>query len=414
MADDPTNTDKTDQPTELADAPPEPARKGTALVMGAIFLFFAACFVVAMFIEWMPSDPAIAGGFGYTVDPLYTFIYWTSVFFFIVVGLLMFVFAALGRQQKHQRNEVRHGATHNTLLELGWTTPPLILVLAFFLLGFRGYLDMVTIPDKNGAYLVDVEAYQWGWQFTYPNGGVNSGGANQVVLDIPAGRPVRFRLSSRDVIHSLYLPDQRVKKDCVPGRYNEMWVQVPVSDQIQPGGVYKDFALRCTEYCGQQHAQMNGILRVWHPDDWAAREEAINTWNKPETDGSRMSPVELGKYVYEQSGGCVSCHSIDGSSGTGPTWKNLYKDGHPGIEVNEAYILESIYYPGNYIVPGYPNQMASYAGQLNYGDVLAVDAYIRSLSDGFPEDQIRKEWPAEYDGRTWLDMNNEVTDPPVK
>lgn len=405
--------DHTDEPTRLADDPSPPQRKGTALAMGAIFVFFATCFVVALFIEWMPSDPDIAGGFGYTVDPLYDFIYWTSVFFFIVVGACMFGFAVVGRQQKHQRNEVRHGATHNTLLELGWTVPPLVLVLAFFLWGFRGYLDMVTIPGgEGGAYLVDVEAYQWGWQFTYPNGGVSSGGANSVYLDIPAGRPVRFRLSSRDVLHSLYFPDQRVKKDCVPGRYNEMWVEVPVSDQLQPG-MQMEFPLRCTEYCGAQHSQMNGILRVWHPEDWAAQEEAINTWNKPLADGSRKSPVELGKYIHEQSGGCVSCHNIDGEEGgTGPTWKNLYKQDREG-PVDEAYILASIYYPGEYVLNPYPNQMASYAGQLNYGDVLAVDAYIRSLTEDF-KGEIRQEWPAEYDGRTWLDAEGNATEPPLK
>ena len=407
--------DRTDEPTTLANEPAEPKRRGTAIVMGAIFLFFAACFVVAMFIEWMPSDPAIAGGFGYTVDPLYTFIYWTSVFFFILVGLLMFVFAALGRQQKHQRNEVRHGATHNTLLELGWTTPPLILVLAFFLLGFRGYLDMVTVPDRNGAYLVDVEAYQWGWQFTYPNGGVNAGGSNQVELDIPAGRPVRFRLSSRDVIHSLYLPDQRIKKDCVPGRYNEMWVEVPVSEGMEdPEKPYLDFQLRCTEYCGQQHAQMNGILRVWHPDAWEAREIAINTWNKPDAEGKREDPIALGKVIHEQLGGCVSCHSVDGSAGTGPTWKNLYSEERAGQPVDSAYILESIYYPNAYQVPGPYGKMASYAGQLNYGDVLAVDAYIKSLTDGYDESKIRQEWPEEYDGTTWLNDANEPVDPPLQ
>lgn len=412
MADQP--RDQTDEPTCLADEPKESSRRVTAIAMGAIFVFFLACFVVSLFIDWMPGDSDVAGGFGYTVDPLYYFIYWTSVFFFIVVGGLMFVFATLGRQQKHERNEVRHGATHNTLLELGWTTPPLILVLAFFLWGFRGYIDMVNVPDRNGAYLVDVEAYQWGWQFTYPNGGVNSGGSNQVVLDIPAGRPVRFRLSARDVLHSLYLPEQRVKKDCVPGRYNEMWVQVPVSDAITPGGGYKDFPLRCTEYCGQQHSQMNGILRVWHPDDWAEREIAINTWNKPEPDGSRLSPVELGKYIHEQSGGCVSCHSVDGSDGTGPTWKDLYNQQRNGQPVDEAYILESIYYPNAYKVPGPYGQMASYAGQLNYGDVLAVDAYIKSLTEGYDESKIPQEWPDEYDGTTWLNEAGEAVDPPLR
>ena len=412
MADQPNS--RTDEPTTLADEPKEANRKVTAIAMGAIFVFFLACFVVSLFVDWMPGDADVAGGFAYTVDPLYYFIYWTSVFFFILVGALMFVFAVLGRQQKHERNEVRHGATHNTLLELGWTTPPLILVLAFFLWGFRGYIDMVNVPDRNGAYLVDVEAYQWGWQFTYPNGGVNSGGSNQVTLDIPAGRPVRFRLSARDVLHSLYLPEQRIKKDCVPGRYNEMWVEVPVSDAITPGGGYKDFPLRCTEYCGSQHSQMNGILRVWHPDDWAEREIAINTWNKPDADGTRLSPVELGKLVHEQSGGCVSCHSVDGSDGNGPTWKNLYNEQRDGKPVDEAYILESIYYPNAYKVPGPYGQMASYAGQLNYGDVLAVDAYIKSLTEGYDQSKIPQEWPEGYDGTTWLNDAGEAVAPPLR
>lgn len=375
--------------------------------------------IISLTIDWMPTQ---AGGFSKDVDWLFYFIYGVNVFFFLLIGGLMFTFAIRGRQHVDERDEIVKGATHNTVVEVAWTVPPLVIVLAIFVWGFRGYLDMSTMPPPSAdAYLVDVEAYQWAWQFTHENGAIVSGANHNAVLDIPADRPVEFRLSARDVLHSLYLPAQRAKKDCVPGRYNRMWVEVPVSAIEEQHAAkraageefderYADYPLHCTEYCGQQHAQMNGILRVWKPQYWEEQLDVLNIWNK-----ENATPVDWGQFVHSQFGGCASCHSVDGTEGTGPSWKNLWNQQRNGKKVDEQYILESIYKPSVYYTPGYEGvAMSSYAGSLNYGDVIGVIEYIKQLSD-VPAEQMRPAYPedrAVYDGKTWLDLENKVVEAP--
>ena len=383
-------------------------KKSTTLAILATWIGVLILGAVSVLVDWMPLD---GGGFSDDVDWLFYFIYAVNVFFFLIIGGLMFTFAIQGKQTDETKEEVVHGATHNTVLEIAWTAPPLIIVLAIFVWGFRGYLDMAQMPPQSAdAYLVDVEAYQWAWVFTHENGAIVGGQNASAILDIPAGRPVEFRLSARDVLHGLYFPAQRIKKDCVPGRYNRMWTQVPV-DRIPEGQDYVDFPLHCTEYCGNNHSQMNGILRVWRPEAWPGRLAELNIWNK-----ENLSPVAWGQYIHSQFGGCVACHSVDGSANTGPTWKGIWGTDHGGGRlVDEQYILESIYKPNAYKTPGYENQaMASYAGQLNYGDVQGVIAYIKSLSD-VPADQIMQSFPADrevYDGSQWIDDSGAIVEPP--
>ncbi|MEM1027238.1 MAG: c-type cytochrome [Planctomycetota bacterium] len=408
-----------------------PVKTSTALGILLTWIAVLVLGVVSIFVDWMPHD---GGGFSEEVDWLFYFIYAINVIFFLLIGGLMFTFALKGRQTDETKDEVVHGATHNTVLELAWTAPPLIIVLAIFVWGFRGYLDMAQMPPQSSdAYLVDVEAYQWAWQFTHENGAIvaganyakdEAGKETGAILDIPADRPVEFRLSARDVLHSLYFPHQRIKKDCVPGRYNRMWVQVSAEDideriaelreegvEVDPEGRYADFPLYCTEYCGQNHSQMNGILRVWKPEFWADQLINLNIWNK-----ENENPVAWGQYIHAGFGGCVACHSVDGSANTGPTWQNLWNQQRKGKPVDEQYLLEAIYQPAKYYVEGYEGvAMASYAGQLNYGDVQGVIAYIKSLS-GVDESEIMQSFPADrdlYDGTQWIDMDGNAIEPPA-
>jgi cytochrome c oxidase subunit 2 len=410
-------------PARLPFAPATTLKTYNAIAIPAVWLVVLVLGGLSVFINWMPPD---GGGFAdraYGVDGLFYFIYGVTVFFFLLIGGLMFTFALKGQQTKKQRGDVVHGATHNTILEVAWTAPPLIIVLVIFVWGFRGYLDMAQMPpDSADAYLVDVEAYQWAWQFTHENGAIVAGANADAVLDIPADRPVEFRLSARDVLHSLYFPAQRVKKDCVPGRYNRMWVQVSSEDiddrngqlseagiEVDPDGRFADFPLHCTEYCGTHHSQMNGVLRVWKPEYWREQLAVLNIWNK-----ENLDPVAWGQYVHAQFGGCAAYHAVEpgGSEANGPSWVNLWNKQRDGGPVDEQYILESIYQPNKYYVEGYPNGgMASYAGQLNYGDVIGVIAYIKSLS-GVDEEQIRPSYPADrelYDGTQWLGPDGETT-----
>ena len=101
-------------------------------------------------------------------------------------------------------------------LELGFISLLLGLFLVWWVIGYRQYLGTLDAPAD--AMTVYVTAKQWMWKFSYPEGRASAG-----VLVVPRGQPVRLALTSRDVIHSFYVPALRMKRDALPGRYTSAW-----------------------------------------------------------------------------------------------------------------------------------------------------------------------------------------------
>jgi cytochrome c oxidase subunit 2 len=342
---------------------------------------------------WMPED---GGGFTQNVDALNGFILAVCYFFSVLIAGLMIWFCIKYRQKDKQ--EVGHGAHHSTPIEIAWTLPPLIIVLIIFGVGFKGYLDMATPPTAGNAFAVRAEAKQWGWNFYYPNGGVSPD------LYIPADRPVRITLESLDVLHGLYVPAMRIKKDVVPGRFNEMWFE-PDPDAVSAENPVAEYRFNCTEYCGQGHAHMNGWVYVVHESEWEAQLEELKKFNP---DG--LPPVELGRDLYQNRGGCAACHSLDGATNTGPTWLGLYgsernlaisNTDEMTVIADDAYLYESIRYPNLKKAEGYASgNMAAYGpGVLKAGDVRALIEFMKTLSG----EEAIESWPEGYDGEVPLE-----------
>jgi cytochrome c oxidase subunit 2 len=314
---------------------------------------------------WTPPQ---ASTFGPDQDWLFNFIMFLNIFFFFLIAILVFVFGYMYRRSANPKPTKT--ITHSTIMELTWTIIPAIVVIYIFFLGFEGYKDM-AVPPPN-AYDINVTGYKWGWAFTYPNGYTDAD------LHVPVGVPIRLIQQSRDVIHSLYIPVMRIKKDVVPGRYNKQWFQATETG---------DFDIFCAGYCGTKHSEMRARCVVTDQagfDKWMA--EATN----PFADHGKPLPmVQVGHNIYIKAG-CSTCHSVDGSKIIGPTWKGSwgvthnFEDG--GSETfDENYVRESIELPAKHIVKGYPNAMPSFAGRFKDTEYRAIFAYMKSLSDN-PKD----------------------------
>ncbi|MEO1236541.1 MAG: c-type cytochrome [Planctomycetota bacterium] len=224
---------------------------------------------------------------------------------------------------------------------------------------------------------------------------------------VPADQPVRLTLESNDVLHSLYIPAMRIKKDCVPGRFNTMWFE-PDPSVVSEEEPRREFRLHCTEYCGVGHSQMNAYAIVVHPSEWDAVLEEVNKFNP---DG--LSPVEYGKVVYEQRGGCIACHSVDEAQSRiqGPAWYNLYGSrrqlavsdtGETEVIADDAYMYESIRYPNRKIAVGYTNAggMSAYPETvLSPGDVRALIEYMKSISPAHYTGDVLEAFPEGYEGK---------------
>lgn len=316
---------------------------------------------------FMPFDASSSGD---DVDWTMWMINYISFFFGGIVIIAMVAFAIIFRHRKDGPQEGR-GASHSTTLEITWTLIPTLIVLVIFTFGFRGYLSSRFAPPD--AIQISANGKMWAWFFSYPD----ALGQGSPELWVPVNEPVQITLDSSDVIHSLYIPAFRVKKDVVPGRFNTLWFQADVE------GTYELF---CAEYCGTLHSKMVTKVHVVSREEYDAKMEEISN---PYAGGVPF--WEVGQKIHQQQG-CAACHSIDGSVGTGPSWKNIWGQQHEMADgsqvlVDQEYITESIRYPGRKIVAGWGNVMPSYAAQLSVKDTIAVGEYIKSLTDGFTIDE---------------------------
>jgi cytochrome c oxidase subunit 2 len=318
---------------------------------------------------WMPPEASTVAS---NVDNLFFFIFWITVFFFFLVLVLMTYFCIKYRHRKGHE-EADPAPAHSTALELTWTVIPTVLVLMIFYFGFRGFLHMNVAPPN--AYEINVDAKMWQWEFVYPNGYVDT------ELHIPLNTPVRAVLQSQDVIHSLFIPQFRVKKDAVPGRYNRMWFEA--TELSPPEG----FDIYCAEYCGTSHSTMRAKVIVQTPEDFKAWMDRVS--NPFET----HTPAEVGK-MYVEKRGCLQCHSLEDKPGpSGPSLKNVFGEKQllsDGSEVlaDENYIRESLYEPNAKIVKGFNPIMPSQKATFKERDVGAVIEYLKTISDKYKNQTI--------------------------
>ncbi|HKK46314.1 MAG TPA: cytochrome c oxidase subunit II [Balneolaceae bacterium] len=294
-------------------------------------------------------------------DALFWFVHISGLI--LTVGLVAVIVYFVFKYRRKSEDEVTPVITHNNTLEITWSVIPLIFVLIVFGWGYKVYMKEQTVPDD--AYEVNVTAQQWAWGFNYENGA-----HSMKELHVPAGRPIKLVMKSRDVIHSFYVPAFRLKQDVLPNRYTELWFNAP-----KPGR----YQIFCAEYCGTGHSHMLGTVVVQKPQDF-------QTWlakNKGGASASNLSPAKLGKQVYDQYA-CSSCHSTDGSKMTGPSWKGIYGSkvqlaSGKSITVDDDYIRESILHPQAKVVKGYQPVMPSFQGQLSDDQIKGIIEYIKTL-----------------------------------
>ncbi len=340
-----------------------------------------------------------------TTDGLFMFITWISIVSFVLLMGAMTWFVIRYRRAGG-RAPIR-SASHNTPLELTWSIGPLLILVVVFFWGFHGYVEKMSAPA--GSEEIVIRGFKWGWDVTYDSGkqpselaypGVGAPDQNMVpVIKVPAGRPVRLRLYSSDVIHSFFIPDFRVKRDVMPNRYTSFWFEtlednpepevIPILDEtgapvIDPDTQqpmtklqYPRHVVYCAEYCGDSHSQMMAFIEPV-PEEVFQEEKYMVT----------VFPTkwEFGEYIWQRQ--CSTCHSVDGSGGTGPTWKDIWGKTHkfsnaPDTVVDENYIRESIIYPQVKLREGYGSDMNSFV--LTEEEFEGIIAYIKYLSGEEPE-----------------------------
>jgi cytochrome c oxidase subunit 2 len=308
--------------------------------------------------------PAARSTLSQGFDVVYLVLYWMSVvLFFLIVGAAVY-FSYRYARKPGDEDKLSPPPFHSTSLELFWSIGPLLVCIGFFHWGVKEYMNSRVAPA--GSYEIRVYGQKWSWSFEYPNG------KQETDLYVPAGRPVKLIMTSKDVLHSFFVPNYRVKYDVIPGRYTTVWFEAP-----EPG----EDQVFCTEYCGKDHSNMLAKVKVLPPaefEKWVA--DVTPRCGTPPRECT--SPAEYGKELYTKRA-CISCHSLDGSKLVGPSFKGLYGKSEQTsagpVTVDDNYIRESILNPNAKIVTGFSPQMPTYQGQLKEPELAGIIEYLKTL-----------------------------------
>jgi cytochrome c oxidase subunit II len=302
--------------------------------------------------------PRAASTLAPKTDALYFALTAASFAVVILISALIAIFAFRYRRG----SSARRGALPSFLqheVEIGWTSATAIAFLLFF--WWAGSNQISALLPPRSAMEIHVVAKQWMWKIQHPNGmrEIN-------MLHVPVGEPIRLVMTSEDVIHSFAVPDFRIKQDILPGRYVEAWFEATETG---------NFRLYCTQFCGTAHSGMTGSIVVMSKPDFAA-------WLN-----SRPAPGNLvgqGQALFV-SLGCAGCHTPGGPIHA-PEFRGLFGRSVPlasgrFVLVDDAWIRDCILGHSTADPPaGYAPIMPPFAGEVDDAQILALTAYIRSLS----------------------------------
>lgn len=221
-----------------------------------------------------------------------------GIVFVLVQGGVLFL-AWRYRKRKDDDGSLPPQIHGNFKLEIGWTILPALLLAG---VGGASVLTLLDLEDHpEGAQEITVVGQQWWWEYRYD---LDGDGEDDIVtandLVIPAGEPVALSITSRDVIHSFWIPALNGKRDAVPGRDH------PLLIQADEPGVYRG---QCTEYCGLSHGYMRMRVVALSAADYEA-------WEANQLEGAAVPEDELaqaGMEAFRTS--CSGCHLVSGEGG---------------------------------------------------------------------------------------------------
>ena len=318
-------------------------------------------------VKWLHNSalfPAEASTISPYTDALYFFLLLMTVVGMLLVCVLVFGFSIRYRREK---NPVATQIEGSTLLEATWTIIPLAIFLVTFVWGALLYFRIYDPPAN--AMNIYVVGKQWMWKAEHP------GGQHEInALHVPAGRPVQLTMISQDVFHSFSIPDFRVKREVIPGRYTTVWFQA-----TDPG----TYHIFCTQYCGTQHSGMIGEVTVLTPDDY-------EKWTRQSTSG--MSLAQNGERLFA-SMGCNACHSGTAAA-RGPNLAGVYgskltlTNGNQ-VLVNDAYLRDAILNPSEHVTAGFAPIMPTYQGQISEDGLIDLVEYIKNLQTNYRVQQTQ-------------------------
>lgn len=223
--------------------------------------------------------PENVSSYGTEIDFLFHVIDWVTTIVFLLVAVAMVYFLAKYRRREGRRATYNHG---NTTLEIVWTIVPAVILVVLFFMSHSTWAKIKGgVPPSDLA--VEVTGKQFNWEVVYPGPDGQFGTADDLKIDnevhVPVDKTVRVVLKSRDVIHSFFLPNLRLKQDTVPGREIQAWFNATKAGKYE---------IPCAELCGFGHSGMRGWLFVHTAEDY--ERWVKERWPAPAAEGTSGQP----------------------------------------------------------------------------------------------------------------------------
>jgi cytochrome c oxidase subunit 2 len=251
---------------------------------------------------WAGAAAAAPGGIGpptpetdsgNAISEIYWVVFAICAFVFVAIESALVLFVIRFRRRRDTPEEAEGPQIHgNTRLEIIWTIIPALMLVGIAVYTFARIPAVQANPKGNEELRVQVDAHQFYWQYTYPNGAISYDH-----LRLPVGRTVALEIRTRDVNHSWWVPALTGKMDAIAGQTNVLRFK-PTNTGTWEG--------ECAELCGTQHAVMYTRVTV-------LEQRAYDTWVQQE---AGLSARELGKQAFQTV--CAKCHGLQGQGDVGP------------------------------------------------------------------------------------------------
>jgi cytochrome c oxidase subunit 2 len=359
-----------------------------AIVVGSVlFHLVTPWWITPLASNWQQMDDTLA------ITVATTAVFFVAINLFVAYTVWRFRHREAGQRAAYRPDSKR---LEHWLIVI--TTVGIVVLLAP---GLVVYANYVRAPSD--ALLLEIVGQQWQWRFRLTGASSKLGASdarfvsatNPLGLDpadpaardniivmsnevhLPLGHPVKVVARSHDVVHDFFVPPFRARMNIVPGQQSTFWFTPTQAGRFE--GL-------CAQLCGTGHPNMRGFVVV---ED----EAAFQAWLKQQPTFAATqaaaaavpgaepgSPAATGR-ALAQSKGCVACHTIDGSSGVGPTWKGLFgktetmADGSSAL-VDEAYLKSFIRNPQARTVKGFAPIMPKI--EMSDSELAALVEYIKS------------------------------------
>ena len=234
-------------------------RLGAAPMALAALLLLAPAALAEQAVDWQLGMQQSASPVRDAIDSLHNeLLVITTLITVFVLALLLYVIVRFNAK----RNPTPSQTTHNTVLELLWTTVPILILVVIAIPSFK--LLYFNDRTQHADLTLKVTGHQWYWSYEYPDNkdvsfdstilddkDLKPGQPHLLEVDnpvvVPVGAKVRILVTGTDVIHSWFVPAVGVQEYAVIGRTNESWMELD-----RPGTYYG----QCNQICGLNHPFM--------------------------------------------------------------------------------------------------------------------------------------------------------------